>query len=322
MKIRFLYWWSPQQLAQIASRIEQALLDWHKAWGIAAPHDAAVFCELAHENPVEIQKRSEPCNDSEKINESISWCVLCEEAVWVRCQHSPALSILLALFGAQAIRTTDPNALTATTPTEPQTNVIASQLANAAWRDWYQKLRELFQAEAFQTANRRPIQPQQSEKPTQPDKQSEPPLHDLQSWSGAVRLSVHCAGCEMTLHISASAICALLGVAHPFVGNGSNGESNKEHGYECDRIPTPPLVSIEQALQHHPLSLNVMLNQAEVTLGTLQALRPNDVLCLPHPLQQPLLLKTDNGAALCSAYLGQRQTRRAVALTLSEMTSE
>lgn len=123
------------------------------------------------------------------------------------------------------------------------------------------------------------------------------------AWSGDVRVRLPWCGTELWLHLRASRVAPLLESARRrWVG--------KTQALDA---------SVLSAIAHQPLRLRVEMNPTELDLGTLQSLRLGDVLTLGHPLEAPLTLHAANapsgaGTAVCNAYLGARQGKRAIEL--------
>lgn len=74
-----------------------------------------------------------------------------------------------------------------------------------------------------------------------------------------------------------------------------------------------PVLPLGEALSGRKLRLNVEVAGCELTLGELTQLRVDDVISLPHELDEPLQV-TVSGQRLCAAYLGRLQGAKAVEL--------
>lgn len=68
--------------------------------------------------------------------------------------------------------------------------------------------------------------------------------------------------------------------------------------------PRPALRSLHQALTALPVTLQVQLSEAELTLGYLNTLAVGDVLTLPTQVDQTLQVLGPGGSAICRAHLG------------------
>ncbi|MCG2594958.1 FliM/FliN family flagellar motor C-terminal domain-containing protein [Ramlibacter sp. XY19] len=78
-------------------------------------------------------------------------------------------------------------------------------------------------------------------------------------------------------------------------------------------LPSHPLVPATTAMASRALALEVQLDGCELEVGTLRGLQVGDVVRLDHALVRPASLRHGD-AALCSAYLGRRDHRKAVEL--------
>lgn len=76
---------------------------------------------------------------------------------------------------------------------------------------------------------------------------------------------------------------------------------------------TYPLVCATAALAGRSIPLEVQLEGCELDVRALQGLRLGDVVRLEHALEQPAMLR-HGGVALCAAFLGRLQNRKAVEL--------
>lgn len=137
-----------------------------------------------------------------------------------------------------------------------------------------------------------------------------PPEADARPWSGAVRMRLAWgrSGAEHWLHISPR-----LTVAHASLQSASTAKPGAFRG---------KLTPVLQAIGQEPLSFQVELLPAELSLGDLESLRVGDVLTLPHRLETPLTVRSNSGdgghssplAPTCLAFLGARGGRRAIEL--------
>jgi hypothetical protein len=75
-----------------------------------------------------------------------------------------------------------------------------------------------------------------------------------------------------------------------------------------------PLVPLQRAAAALALPLQVHLEGCEVDIGSLQDLRPGDVVRLPHPLDAPAAVVARDGQPLFGGYLVRRRGRKAVEL--------
>lgn len=123
-----------------------------------------------------------------------------------------------------------------------------------------------------------------------------PPPAAWQPWSGAL-LAVLPGGRRVLLE--AALVRALLPPGR------SEGRSQAARA---------PLVGVQRAAAALTLPLQVRLAPCEVDLGSLQDLRPGDVLRLPHRLDAPAAVTGPDGQALFGGWLVRRHERKAVEL--------
>lgn len=79
--------------------------------------------------------------------------------------------------------------------------------------------------------------------------------------------------------------------------------------------PALPLSSVPEALARHSVSLEVRLQGCELDVGTLQDLRPGDVVRLQHLLKSPAVLADGDDRPLFHGYLGRQGADKAIGLT-------
>lgn len=124
------------------------------------------------------------------------------------------------------------------------------------------------------------------------------------AWPGGLQVAFRQFGLDMVLHIGEE--CA---------GRLGRRASMDVTPRQANSRPLTPLM---HALADVPLRLSAELSEAELELGSLQQLTVGDVICLPHALDRPLLLRADGAMASCGAYLGQVAGQRALALTAAK----
>lgn len=166
---------------------------------------------------------------------------------------------------------------------------MADGAARAAWTDWLRRLAAS------------PV-PEGSEL-----QEVAPPLGSTAAkpWSGALWLRWRWCGGSWHLAISHEVVAAWAGA-----------ESTKPAA-PVSVAPSP--TRLDQALAHERITLRTVLGGAELNLGQLQSLRVGDVVPLEHRLDAPLDVVTDEGAVLCEGWLGQRQGRVAVEMSLPDL---
>ena len=132
-----------------------------------------------------------------------------------------------------------------------------------------------------------------------------PSIGDSHRWSGSLSVRIEAVGADSStswcLHCGDAVASALCG--------GTPSASTRTHA---------PLVDVTEALRRQPLDFKVCFEESPLTLGSLQSLRVGDVLPLAHRLDQPLRVVAPSAAGdaplFCAAYLGSRNTFRAVEL--------
>jgi len=164
---------------------------------------------------------------------------------------------------------------------------IAESVVRAAWNDW---LHRIASSPAFAGIEFRELR--------------ESPLSrgacaaSARPWTGALWLRWRWCGGVWRLGLPHRAVAALGGI-EPAKGTAQG-------------TPAGGPMPLEEALARERIALRVMLADAELNLGQLQALRPGDVIPLEHPLDAPLKVIAADGASLCDGWLGQCEGRIAV----------
>lgn len=166
---------------------------------------------------------------------------------------------------------------------------IANGAARAAWNDWLRRLAALPVPEA---SGLQEVAPPKGGVAARP-------------WSGALWLRwCWCGGLWR------------LALPHEVVAAWASGESAKP---APPALADPSITRLDQALARERITLRTVLGGAELTLGQLQSLRIGDVIPLAHRLDAPLNVVTAEGAALCEGWLGQRQGRVAIEMSLPDL---
>lgn len=120
------------------------------------------------------------------------------------------------------------------------------------------------------------------------------PYRCFQPWSGAVVASLPWCGRTLRLLLAGAEAEALLPPAP-----------------RAAPQPTEPLL---RAIAPLRCTVRAELAPVELSLGAVHALRVGDVLELSHPLEAPLLARSESGALLAEAYLGKAGGHRAIEL--------
>ena len=173
-------------------------------------------------------------------------------------------------------------------PLDAETTPVASHLVTLAWTDWLARLDSLLPPDGRTPATTASAQP-------------------ANAWDGHLSLPLPWCGKTWCVMLAAPAVSRLVAA-----------EDTPPPTAAGAAAATPP-VALAQALAVRPLTVGVYLAPVALTLGQVQALRPGDIVPLPHALDQParLLLHVAPDAppeALCHAWLGQQDGHMAVEL--------
>ncbi len=158
-------------------------------------------------------------------------------------------------------------------------STISGSVVRAAWNDWLHRIASS-PALAGSELGESPLLSDASAGSARP-------------WTGALWLRWRWCGGVWRLGLPHRAVAALGGI--------ETAKSTAQAASASAPIP------LEQALARERIALRVMLAEAELNLGQLQALRPGDVIPLEHPLDAPLKVAAADGASLCDGWLGQRR---------------
>lgn len=124
---------------------------------------------------------------------------------------------------------------------------------------------------------------------------------DSRAWSDAVVLGFDGWVLDLQLYLNPACASELMHMPPRF---------------QLPAASQPPLTDFFDALQDASLPLRVALSDVEIDIGSLQNLALGDVIRLPHLLDAALNVHVGDDI-VCTAYLGQRQGRRAVELQRS-----
>jgi hypothetical protein len=126
-----------------------------------------------------------------------------------------------------------------------------------------------------------------------------PAKTEFKPWSGSLALQLRGPG-RLALQVLLNGACAQSLVTAP----------SPAMRPVVQRATLTPILS---ALADRRLRLRVELSACELDLGTLQELRPGDVVPLPHLLDAPLVVSTEN-QPLCAGFLGRHAGLKAIEL--------
>jgi hypothetical protein len=164
----------------------------------------------------------------------------------------------------------------------PASGAIAAEVGQAAWRDLLQSV-----AQAAGIAGA-----------ADGSAGMAPTGSDCGPWCGALQLELPLRGASVSVLLGGSCVAAL--VTPPAA---------------C--APGTPPRRPALALARQQLWLQAALAPVELSLGSLQRLAVGDVVVLPHPLGEALIVTGADGGQLCSAHLGQQAGYRALELLSS-----
>lgn len=266
--------WSVSQLAALAAPLGRLVHEWAGSWGLAGVDAASVVADSADTLP--------PADRQ--------WHALHAEGMraraWIAAPEggrdaatAAAALVQHALFG---VRPAPASQLSH--GEEP----VADVIGRAAWTDLLALLVQALRLEPAPATVLLPAPP--------------PDAGDRRAWSGAVLVRLPLPLPEQPWHLLLNGACVTqLSAAAPLPP-----AVPQEQG----RRPVPLL----QAMQAQTMPLRAELRGPELTLGSLRALAPGDVIMLPHALDQPLVLSGADGEVVCRGYLGQQQGWRALEL--------
>lgn len=151
---------------------------------------------------------------------------------------------------------------------------LAAEVAQSAWTDFWNRFAALAQGQ-----------------------DAGDPHQCFQPWSGAVVATLPWCGLTLRLLLAGAEAEALLPPAA-----------------RVARAAPPPAEPLARAIAPLRCTVRAELAPVELSLGAVHALRVGDVLELSHPLDAPLLARTEGGALLAEAYLGKAAGHRAIEL--------
>jgi hypothetical protein len=287
VEFRSLRWWSDAQLSELTSRLEATWLHWQKAWieeADIADTSCNVTCQLAHEsaiNPEEVGAGKEQNGWQPLLAEKTDE----KNQIWMRTSKNFNKVLQAMLFNPSALRAGFTN-------DEMKNATFALDVAEKAWNDLLSALGILLKISGpapFDVNSN-----DQSDLSGLPACQNKP-------WSGAVRFTVTYRSMSFELQIPADRVAMLLQLPRPHT---------KAAG--IDAFPITPL---RHALNTQRIGIRAQLASLELDLGSLQSLAIGNVIPLPHSLDQPLRVISENDVLLCVAHLVQHEGARALELS-------
>ena len=188
----------------------------------------------------------------------------------------PVAFIATALFG-------DDNGLPRLVGASPPR--IVDRIALAAWNDWLRRLGKALGGFTL-THQSAPVSLRAEASP--------------HAWSGALQAQWPWCGGTWTLVLPYDAITALVGPL----------ESTAPISHDA---PVPK-EALDRVLAGEHMTLRVLLDGAELSLGQLQGLQINDVVPLAHRLDAPAQVVGPDGSTVCDGWLGRSEGRMAIEL--------
>lgn len=162
---------------------------------------------------------------------------------------------------------------------------IVDGIALAAWNDWLQRLGNAFGGFVL-THQNAPM-----------SLGAEASSH---AWSGALQAQWPWCGGTWTLVLPYDAITALVGPLEATAPISHDAPAPKE--------------ALDRALAGEHMTLRVLLDGAELSLGQLQDLQINDVVPLAHRLDAPAQVVGLDGSTVCHGWLGRSENHMAIEL--------
>lgn len=133
-----------------------------------------------------------------------------------------------------------------------------------------------------------------------------PPTAHAKTWSGSLQIVFGGVWQGMVLHLAPQLVQVWLATyAQELVA---------ESVHTAARHQMQRLTPILDAINAIVVPLQVSLADIELDLGSLQSLTPDAVVRLTHALTQPFDVCTSDGSVVCTGYLGQSGSRRALGL--------
>ncbi|MHA6922619.1 FliM/FliN family flagellar motor switch protein [Ralstonia pseudosolanacearum] len=297
---RPLRWWSAAQLDVLALRAQILFDQWRSDWGVPVGPGEVGHCVKAvpaHPDAVQVDRQWMALFAGDGAS-GTWWTVRPGAHGRVHTRLGPkggeplaldvaGAAIQIALFGVDA------------NPAGQSDPLVASGVGNDAAKDWCQRLRHWLGA----------IEDGEVSSPTEPLHASLP-IDLTQFWSGAVLLRLDWYGDIFQLVIDGTHVMRLIGPC-----------AATTDGAAMERRSEASLTPVLSALSAEPLSMTAELNPIELDLGTLTGLQVGDVIRIPHALEMPLLVRADDGALLCQAFLGRLEDQKAIELFPLTQTS-
>ncbi len=282
---RSLRHWKNQQLEKIESLGESLLDEWQHAYDLPKASGVQVR-SVESLSAFEARRLAWHSMEGASSEERAWWSLGSAERESVQDNRIgaavyPRSLLAQALFGGGPFR-------------EVRLGSLEEEVLQAAWREWWVRLRRLLGTEW---------------RITEMDEGALPlPAGISKPWSGALVWIFPWCGATLQL------ICPAELVEKILLPAGAGGLI----GSPAAKGKSSPLVPVASALKSLRLTLRVDLKPFPMELGALRNLGVGDVLCTPHGLDYPLELRTCLTPAspnpLCPVFLGRQELQRAVEL--------
>lgn len=277
---RSLRAWPAAMQCALAERVAEAARLWARGWELPASFDAAP----ADDDLARVEGRTAAAGSrwnavSDARPDVAIWWTTSANGAGV----PPRRLLLAAMFDETGISASDER--------------MADALTDQAWRDWCDRLVDLFGDDTPSPGGMGGMSPQA-----------------LPVLDGSVQVRLSWFGGEQRLVVGGELVARWMAANAPAGRAASPGH----------RVAA--LVPVLRALGDRPIALRVELGQVDVDLGALMALRPGDIFCTGHSLDAPLDAHAASGLPsarppICNGYLGARDGWRAIELHPSDAES-
>jgi Type III flagellar switch regulator (C-ring) FliN C-term len=284
----------------MVSALEKLLEAWALDWGLAQNSEEKVRCCMAFEEGHGVAHFSAPWNPvflggAAQQTPDLWWhssvaSRLADPSVGAakRTRNAGEGDLLSVLLGALFDSHSEGRAAVSSVGVSAE---VANEMAMLAWADLW---RRIFHALKVSSVTEPP--------PIHPEHQPllVPASQCFERWSGAVSVSLPWGGQDFRILLGGDEIQGFLRHAEP------------DPARSLDQ--SLPMIPVWQAVSSLPCVVRTELAPVELSLGAFKALRIGDIVELPHPLDQPLLIKTVGGGLVFEAFLGKVGAHRAVEL--------
>ena len=166
--------------------------------------------------------------------------------------------------------------------------MLATQLAQAAWLDWWQQVNDTVHSTLVTD------------------------IWPAKPWSGALQINLPWGAGRLALGLGGVQVQQLLERHAPQRLLAPQDPTKLPAQLDSPRASVQ--VGLLQAVATHALQLRAELNTVELSLGQLHGLRVGDVVPLTHSLENPANIVSQEGRTICLGWLGQQSGHIAVEL--------